>query len=286
MFSNDTEIFKANMDAWLQGVRPAWVNLTHEEIRRLNAPYGSDESPLRIAKDLPQETLHGSLILQHALLVLRRIAASDGVKLTPKGNLNRKFVAEMLDAFSWERYNKERILSVCKVVNEEDLFPLHLIHILLKLTKLVRKYKGSLRISSSGKQILQAEAHGLLQGLLFETLISQFNLAYLDRAELEHFIQPQIQQILLLIGRSADGWITPIRLMRQTVMPIPELFDMRHDLSDYMFAAQVTQPLVWFGVLEQRQMGANDDAFGRNTEIRKMPLFEQMIDFMAFRKAL
>ena len=54
------------------------------------------EGPIRLNQSLSLNDLSGSLVLNHARLVMEHMAANQGVKLTTTGNFNRKFVEQMV----------------------------------------------------------------------------------------------------------------------------------------------------------------------------------------------
>ncbi len=70
-----------------------------------------------------------------------------GVKLTAKGNLNRKLVESLAGRFQWEGYPSERVWSVNKVLNEGDYSPASYLHGVLKLAGLARTEKGFIKLT-------------------------------------------------------------------------------------------------------------------------------------------
>ena len=178
------------------------------------------------------------------------------------------------------RYEEEKVRKYNRVINEEDFMPLHFIHLLLKTAKLIRKFKNKEVITNTGKKLLLAEKTGLgkLQSTLFKSLVNDFNIAYLDGVPIEGVIQPQFGQILFLIYMHAEEWINPDTLMKLTMIPVDEMFSGFPHFPEMMFEARMIRYLVWFGLMEERDLSAND-AYPRIFEVRKTALFNEFISY-------
>src|SRR5579859_4021532 len=83
----------------------------------------------------------------------RGTATPNGLKLTETGNLARSVVGEFARTMDWAAFDIDVVFSVCKVVNEPDIFPLHFIRRLAKLAKLVRRERGRLKATVSGREM-------------------------------------------------------------------------------------------------------------------------------------
>jgi hypothetical protein len=127
----------------------------------LNADWLS-EGPIRLNESLSLNDLSGSLVLNHARIVMGHMAAKTGVKLTTTGNFNRKFVEQMVREFAWPGFEAEVVWRLNKVLNEPDYMPLDFLHALIDVAGLGRKHKGTFRVSRLGRSLLASEAAGAL----------------------------------------------------------------------------------------------------------------------------
>ena len=96
--------------------------------------------------------------------------------------------------------------------------------------------------------------------------------------ELEGVIQPQFGQILFLISITADKWISPVTLMKLTVIPVKQMFSGPAYYPEMLFEMRVIRYLKWFGLMEERDLTAND-TYPRIYEVRKTKLFDKFIEF-------
>lgn len=283
---NEPDI-EAALIHWLGGIRPAWGLLPPEIMEALLAPEPFADGPVRLAGDLPLAAFGGSLLLRHARLVLAAIDAEGGIKLTAKNNLGRAFVAQMVEAFDWPDYGREEVYRFNKVINEPDFLPLHLLHILLREARLVRRLKGRLLLSRKGRALLTEDTAGALQLELFETVFGDYNLAYLDGFPGDDFPQNQIGLVLFLLGQTAAAWRSPDDLVRLAALPDGLALDVivdpparQRDWAGLIFEARLLRYLYWFGLLERRPEPADPpDPFPQRREYKKTALFDRFIAF-------
>ena len=139
------------------------------------------EPLIRLNADLGLADLAGCRFLNNARLLLAALRDAGGAPLTVKGNLARRFVGEMLESLELEEGHKDEVLRYNKVVNEDDLWPLHVLRLVCEAAKLVRKYKKRLVATKLGLALLAEEKAGQLCVRLFDAHFTEFSLAYLDR---------------------------------------------------------------------------------------------------------
>ena len=159
------------------------------------------EGPIRLNQSLSLNDLSGSLVLNHARLVMGHMVAKTGVKLTTTGNFNRKFVEQMVRDFRWPGFEPEVVWRFNRVLNEPDYLPLYFLHALIDVAGLGRKHKGTFRLSRLGRSLLPPEAAGELNAVLFDATCNRYNLAYLDRRPIKESFQPQIGLTLFLMSK-------------------------------------------------------------------------------------
>lgn len=236
------------------------------------------DGPIRLNESLSLSELSGSLVLGHARRVMRDMAADTGVKLTATGNFSRRFVERMVQEFRWPGYQPEEVWRLNKVLNELDFTPLHFLHALIDVAGLGRKYKGTFRLTRSGRSLLAPEAAGELNAVLFDAACHRYNLAYLDRFDATDSFQPQLGLTLFMIGKVAESPRSPQQLLAAGTLPIdPPRSDFPFR-PESLFRYRVLRYLEWFGLLKKIPVAANDEWIERDL-YRKTPLFDRFLSF-------
>jgi hypothetical protein len=82
----------------------------------------------------------------------------------------------MLDRMTWPGGYLDHLHAVNKVINEQDVFPLHIIRIILDLSGLLLITKGVFSASNKGKQLLKEDQAGVLYHVLFKAHFQLMNL--------------------------------------------------------------------------------------------------------------
>ena len=258
---------------------PALAGLTKRQITSLIGTDWLGDGAIRLATDLPLAWFADSSVLTNARLVLRRIDDGGPVKLTAKGSFNRRFVDAMVDRIVWPDHDPRELRAYYRVINESDVVVMHYLHLVMGLAGLVRRYKGTARITARGRRLLADEKAWALQAILLDATFNRFNVAYFDRFRFQGSFQSQAGLTLYLIGAHADDWAHPAWLMTMTVIPDPEMLAPRYpDLPAAAFRNRIIRYLLWFGLLESRPMAANDERI-LEFEVRKSPLFDRSIAF-------
>jgi hypothetical protein len=164
---------------WLNGIEPAWTLLEFDSFNALRRAPSRDERAIRLAANISGADLAASAVASNALRLLQRAGDSGGLKLTASGNVSRAVVTEMRDALEWPGYDKDEEFQFNRVINDPDFLPLHFVRVLCQGAGLMRRYRGSLRLTDVGKRMLTA-GHGGLQAILFHITFWLTNLAHLN----------------------------------------------------------------------------------------------------------
>src|SRR5207302_3786713 len=143
---------------WLNGLEPAWTALEFDSFNALHDEPSASNLAIRLEHNLTATEISASAVAGNALLLLRRAAETDGLKLTATGNLSRAVVDEMCGSIECPNYNKDELFRYQKVVNEPDFLPLHFVRILVQAAKLLRTYRGKLIPTRLGKRMLAVSA--------------------------------------------------------------------------------------------------------------------------------
>jgi hypothetical protein len=249
--------------------------------RLIYSDWTSPDSAIQLEPSLTFEELGAARILINARLFLNLALDEGGIKATATGNLTRKFVETMLDNMALRDGHAELVRIVNKVINEEDLFPLHVLRILLVQAGLARRTKGFFRVTKKGRALLSKARAGELYALLFFTMFRRFNLAYLSRGPEQGGVQETIAYALYRFSRSASGWRNAETLAEELLLPtVVE----RLDPPDYpghvlsLCESRIFNPLEEFGLLERRKL-PSDEKLRRPYEVRKTELFDRFLKF-------
>jgi hypothetical protein len=265
---------------WLGGVQPAWTLLDIDSLQHLCVEPGHDRSAIRITADLSAEQLAGSAVVRNTGILLRQAIECGGLPLTTTGNLSRRTVAAMSDLLVWPDYDHAEVLRICKVVNEPDVFPLHVIRQLAQACGLVRGRRGKLVATRLGKSLLNDTEQGRLAAVLFHLTFWHTNLGYFDRGLLGSWPQQHIGIVLWSLSVCAGDWQTPQKITRLCSIPEPEALSSPVDHASLAIEYSVLRLLVWFGLMEMRTEELAGEQFRRERHyFRKTTLFDRLLAF-------
>ena len=264
---------------WLNGIEPAWTMLDFDSFNALLDEPSATNKAIRLDPNLTATDVSGSAIVANALILLRRAADTDGLKLTATGNLSRAVVEEMCGIMQWPGYDKDELFGFHKVINEPDFLPLHFIRILTQAAKLVRTYRGKLVATPLGRKILNGEQHGPLQAVLFHVAFWRLNLGYFDRYAVDTWPQNEVGVVLWSLSASAHDWLARETLTRLCASPVVGILESQWDFGSSAMEARILRPLWWFGLLEARSQEKSATEFVGRRLYRKAPLFDRFLQF-------
>ena len=264
---------------WLNGIEPAWTMLEFNSFNALHEEPSATNGAIRLDPNLTATDVSGSAIVANALILLRRAADADGLKLTATGNLSRAVVEEMCGIMEWPGYDKDELFGFHKVINEPDFLPLHFIRILTQAGKLLRKYRGKLVATPLGRKILNGEQHGPLQAVLFHVAFWRLNLGYFDRYAVDTWPQNEVGVLLWSLSASAHDWLPRETLTRLCASPVIGVLESQWDFGSSAMEARILRPLWWFGLLEARTQESSATEFVGRRLYRKAPLFDRFLQF-------
>jgi hypothetical protein len=264
---------------WLNGVEPAWTMLDFDSFNALRNEPSATNQAIRLEPTLTTIALSGSVITRNALVLLRRAAETDGLKLTATGNLSRAVVYETRGMFEWPDYDKDELFRFHKIINEPDFLPLHFVRVLTQAAKLFRTHRGKLVPTRLGKSIIAKERYGALQALLFHVALWHINLSYFDRRPLDFWPQNDVGIVLWSLSASANDWLDRKTLTRLCTVPVIGILESTWDIGSSAMEARVLRPLMWFGVLEYRSEGISTSELVERHLYRNTPLFDRFLQF-------
>jgi len=220
----------------------------------LHFAWNDPNSPIELNEQLPLSDLQNARFLLNTRIFLQALQSSKIPTATAKGNLSRKFVSQMLEKMHWPDDYLKQLRKYNKVVNEHDVFPLHIIRTICECAGLIRKRKTFFVITTKAKGLLADEQAGPLYALLFHTFFRKFNLDYLDRLTEYQCIQDTIAYSLYRLEKVAKIW-QPIETLLTDIL-LPNVAKEIHETlpqytkAEWLIESRVIRPLKNFGLIE------------------------------------
>lgn len=135
---------------------------------------------------------------------------NDGVGLTTGKAFNRRFATWAAENFNWPEYSAERLLRIQKVLNEEDVIPVHVLRELMISMMLGRHVKGKWQFSKKAEALVQTP--GALQTALTKGFLFEFGHCRLQRFP---FVAPVNRDVWLnFINVEAHGGVSEAALLK------------------------------------------------------------------------
>jgi len=171
-------------------------------------------------RDIPPDTPHLKLarLSSCALKLLEYANEQGGLALTPGGALKRVHVTWAAEAFDWPGHKAFELYRVNKVLNEEDVFPLWVLHRVLLHTKHARHFRKAFRPTKAGRALIGAPHRA------FSEIVPGFLL------EVDHgamgcgrpAIPGHLAHHLDVLNLEANDWIGLSALTGRILGPAPE----------------------------------------------------------------
>jgi hypothetical protein len=235
----------------------------------------SNISPdILLNKSLGVAELCGNPICINGMKLLKHAQDNGGITLTKSGGFFRKFVIWAADEFQWPGHEPEKLYVVNKVLNEQDFFPLAVMHDLMLATRLLRHFKGKAVPTKAGRAIIGD--HGALQAVLFDAYFTAYDPSLSDRFPTK-FDDADLRHIIGVVQNRLGDWVTLAELVSWS-LPIEAIRTYRISPqvdACYYLTSKVVRPLLWQGLLEQ--MPEQGKAGIEKRLYRKTPLFDRFI---------
>jgi hypothetical protein len=253
---------------------------TGEVIALLGDDWTQIGGAFTLDENLSAEQLADSSLCMDAIRFLSVTERTGGLKLTARKNLNRESVRLLLDSDCFPGVRNAQWLQYLKVINETDVYPLNLVHILLLEMGLVRHFKGKMVITKSGKRALEPGLAGSLQCAMFHALFKEIDLAFLDELPEYRGVQTTVPFILYAIQQMAREPIAADDLMAKAYMPAvaAEFYEYpRH--ASLAFYTRILQPLTAFGLIQFVPAADESGHEKAHDQVQITPLFNAMLHF-------
>lgn len=222
----------------------------------LRTDWESPLGPMRLATDLSREELSSSRFFLNSRIFLE-VLASEKALATATGNLTRAFVGAIFDRLAISEYERQMTRSVCKVINELDVWPLHVARIICECAKLIIRRNRAFQLTKLGRELLHEERAGELYRRMFIAYFRKFDLRYAFHLREVRSFQQTIAVILWRLSIVARDWVSVRGLAPQLLLP-EVLADLHvaminpHDTEEWIFGGYVLDPLCDFGLIETK----------------------------------
>lgn len=223
----------------------------------LVANWEEPNGPLRLSADLKLADLTGSDFLLNTRLFLAALAEEDGAPSTATGNLNRAFVGKIFGRLKLPKPYRDSVRHVCKVINEMDVWPLHLVRVICECAGLVVRRKKRFHLTKAGRALLPDDQAGALFRKVFLAYFRRFDLHYDFNLRDVPGIQETMAVIFWRLDTMTRDW-TPLRGLAQELL-LPGVFHQLHqamtyphDSEEWILAGYVLDPLFDLGLIERK----------------------------------
>lgn len=263
---------------------PEMGNLSPTQVSSLiYTDWDKENCPIKFNKNITPEDLKLSRFFNNTRIFLKTlIELSDEDTATVTGNLNRKSVKLLFDKLDIEADSRDDIIRYNKVVNEEDVFPLHIIKIVCDAAELIHKRSKRIIFKTNHHNLLADEKAGELYYLLFNAFFKKFNLGYLDRLPDLTGLQETISYSFYRLSTICNEYKKVEALYHLILLPKVieniDMIDLPLLYKTIFIEARIIKPLEEFGLLECQR--TEENYFSKIKTVKKTGLYDQ---FMKFR---
>ena len=248
-----------------------------------HADWQDPMGPIRFSRSLKLEELQHARFFVNARIVLQALSEEGGAGLTATGNVNRAFVAKLFERLILPDVFREMMQRVCKVLNELDIWELHLVRVVSEIAGLTQRRKKRLQLTKRGRALLSDEQAGTLYRELFFAYFRKFDWHYDFHLREANSIQPTMAATLWRLDSVIEKWRSVRGLAPQVLLP--RVYDgLRasminpHDTEEWIFSGYALTPLSRFGLIEREK--SDERAGFRDVEkVRLTPLWKRFIAF-------
>jgi len=262
---------------------PELGNLSPSQVSHLIYTKWEDKDcPIKFNQTLSTDELQSATFFHNCRLFLHRlIEFKDQDTATTKGNLNRKIVKSLFDDMTLDDDFRKSTLSYNKVINEIDVFPLHIIRTVCECADIIHKRAKRFLVAKKYQYLLDDDKTGELYHLLFQTYFTKFNLGYRDRLPELKEIQDTIGYSLYRISQFCNNYGSLEGLLHNIFLPavLVKIQDTMGPKREWTWAVEtrIVRPLEDFGLLESKRK--KEKYSYEIVAVRKTPLFDKFMKF-------
>ena len=271
-----------DMDARNATPDPDMGGLSPNQVARLiYFSWDDDRFPLRFNTQIRLSDMKHSVLLTNATIFLKTLVEqSDQNTTTAAGNLNRSFVKLVFDRLLMSDDHRRSILEFNKVINEQDVWALHIARVICQAAGLVHQRKNKFLVPKKHYALLSDERAGELYAVLFKAYFTEFNLAYGDRMLTLACIQHTIPSSVYRLDKIADRYREIEELAREILLPavrkeVQEAISSSYLKIEWILGRRIIEPLEKFGLLECKRKQLK--GYSEIEAVRKTALFDRFI---------
>ena len=215
--------------------------------------------PMRLCGRLKLAALEDAAFFVNTRRLLHALAEEDGAEATAAGSLNRAFVGRRFDRMRLPATFRASTRRVGKVINERDVWPLHLARIVAECARLMQRRGKRFTLTPPGRKLLPDEQAGALFRALFIAYFRRFDLTYDFNLRPVPSIQETFAAILWRLDSAGRDW-TPVGGLARRVL-LPRVYERlraamthpAHDTEEWILGGHVLLPLLDWGLIERRR---------------------------------
>lgn len=249
----------------------------------LEANWEDPNGPLRLSQEVEFADLGSAVFLHNTRVLLNALIESGGTAATTSGNLNRVFVRQVFDSMRLAGPTRESILRICKVINEQDVWIIHIVRIVSECADLVCRRKKQFRITRQGRELLPEAEAGVLFRKLFLAYFRTFDLRYDFPFRDVPGIQQTMAVILWRLDVVARDWV-PVKGLASNLL-LPNVLAQMHkamacpgEREEWILSSYVLDTLFEFGLIERKKVSEWPTITEHDT-IRVTSLWRKFISF-------
>jgi hypothetical protein len=207
-----------------------------------------------------------------------------GLKLTVRGNLPRKFVQEIAQAYYQQWPTKFEPLSIR---TETDVLPLHVVHLVAQLAGFIRKQKGTLFLTAKVRKTMAVDGIRKIYPLFFKAYIEKFDWSYQDGHDELALLQSTFLFTLYLLHRYGQEWrphsfyedafVQAFPMLLEEIVPRPWHDNPEEPLRRCYTLRMLERFANFFGFIDFEE--TKQDPLHPEWRLRATPLLSELVHF-------
>ncbi len=241
-----------------EALERAWGAQVQGQLHALQRmDWSAPGGPMRFSGKVPLADLDGAVFFVNLRRLLLALDEEGGAEATATGNLTRAFVGRMFERLELHKVYRETTRSVCKVLNEQDVWPLHLARIVAECAGLVRRRAKRFALTPAGRALLPEDQAGALFRAVFIAYFRRFDLTYDFYLRPVPAIQETMAAVLWRLDAVARDW-SPVKGLAGKIL-LPKVHELlraamthpAHDMEEWILGGHVLVPLEDLGLIER-----------------------------------
>jgi len=175
--------------------------------------------------------------------------------------------------------DRESVLKYNKVINEDDVFPLHIIRVVCEQIGIIKKKSKKFYVVKKYQTLLSDSKAGELYCLLFYNYFRKFSLGYLDRLSELECIQNTLGYSLYQLGKVCNNYQKVDKLPNKVFLPAVRDEINKNPLlqrfPSWVMTSRIIKPLEEFGLLECQYKKIN--LRPELNKVKKSKLFDKFV---------